>query len=474
MGEVKTLNLFSIIPQDFFKVLTSKNKVIYVDCLLVIYSSYKNELSFGVDKEVLVSQLEQYFEDKTEELVFDEDDIETAKDARSKAQGVLLRLKNSGWIEYDQPSDFSIKVSLLDYAITMIETFNKILSNEEAEYQSQVVQIYSTLINEENYKRPYEYILKSVIENTSKLNTDLKRLNTNIKKYIEAITNEKNASEIISDFFMYHDEIGSKSYHRLKTSDNISNFRNTIIERLRNILNDEQIFLMALAGFKEIENITNEVIASEQLREQILFVISAIQNVDEIIKEIDYKHSRYISSAIARAKFLLNNTNNTEGKVSLILNYVVEELNNTEGIGLNDVIEDDLSDIFNLFPQSFVDNDSLYAIPITRKMVNPEVFSNQMGLSQEERALRKLSMQERNKRRFSLKNINTYVNEVLKENRSVLASTLPLHNKRDLIRVIFISLYGRDAKSTYRVRSLDKEIVKSGFKFNDFMIERIK
>lgn len=466
------MSLFKIVPEDFFKVLTSKNKEIYVDCLLVIYNSYKNELSFGVDKEIILYQLEQYFENKNEELVFDEDDAEVARDARSKANGILLRLKNNGWIEYDQPSDFRVKVNLMDYAITMIETFNKISSNEEIEYQSQFAQIYSTLINQENYSKPYEFILKSVIESTESLISKLKKLNTNIKKYIDDITNDKTANEIVKDFFTYHSEIGSKAYHRLKTSDNVSNFRNTIIEQLRFILNDENVFERALKGYIEIENITEDSNAENQLKAKIIAIINAFINFDDITSEIDFKHSRYMASAIARAKFLLNNTNNVEGKIALVLNYLVEELNDDDSSNLNDVIEDEMVTMFSLYPQAPVDNNSMYVVPITRKMALPDVFSDQFGLSEAERELRKMLIKEQNKRRFSLKNINTYVDELLKENRSVVASSLPINEKRDMIKLIFISLYGRDEKSMYRIKPLETHVIVNEYKFSDFLIER--
>ena len=51
------MNLFNIIPDNFFKPLTSKYKTNYIDCLRLIYNTYKSELSFGVDKEIVISEL---------------------------------------------------------------------------------------------------------------------------------------------------------------------------------------------------------------------------------------------------------------------------------------------------------------------------------------------------------------------------------------------------------------------------------
>jgi hypothetical protein len=470
---VRQLNLFGdIIPDDFFKPLTSKYKTTYIDCLRVIYNTYKSELSFGVDKEIIVAELETYFDNEsTTEMVFDEDN-EIAKDSRSKANAILRRLKESGWIEHELSNDFRVKVNLFDYAATVIESFNKIIKNEELEYQSLVSQIHATLLNKEGYIKPYEYIIKRVIENTEELMMGLKKLNTNIKKYIDAITNEKSAAEIVQDFFIYHTDIGSKAYHRIKTSDNISYFRSSIIENLNNLIKDEEIFERAVLGYMEVEQVANKELAHDLLRGQILSIISAYRNYDEIISEIDYKNAKYIGSSVARAKFLLTNSNNAEGKISKILAYLSDEFNNDETLNLNDEIDDAFLEVFNIFPQGFIDSDSLYVVPISKKVSLPEELESTLGFTAEQRELHRLALKEKSKNRFSRKNINTYIDGLLKENKAVLASTLPLADKRDLIKIIFISLYGRDKKSIYKTTLISERIAVNNFQFNDFLIER--
>lgn len=466
------INLFNIISEDFFKPLTSKYKTVYIDCLRLIFNTYKTELSFGVDKEVILSELESYFDNESNtEMVFDEDE-EIAKDSRSKANGILRRLKDSGWIEYEVSNDYRIKVNLFDYAATMVESFNKIINNEEMEYQSLVSQIHATLLNKEAYVKPYEYIIKRVTENTEELIIGLKKLNTNIKKYIDAITNEKTAGEIVQDFFVYNKDIGSKAYHRIKTSDNISYFRTAIIENLYNILNDERIFERVVLGYMEVEQVEVKEQAENSLRGQIFSIISAFRNYDDIISEIDSKHSKYIGSAVARAKFLLTNTNNAEGKISKILAYLAEEFNKDEALNLHDEIDDTLFEIFNIFPQGFIDSDSLYVVPISKKMSLPQELNTTLGISAEERELHKLALKEKNKNRFSRKNINAFVFELLKDKKAVLASTLPLNSKRDLIKIIFISLYGKDKKSIYKTTRINKLISANNIRFYDFLIER--
>ena len=61
-------NLFSIIPAEFFKPLNSKYKDQYADCLLAIYNSYRTEISYGVDREAVVSTLTEYFNKRTDDI----------------------------------------------------------------------------------------------------------------------------------------------------------------------------------------------------------------------------------------------------------------------------------------------------------------------------------------------------------------------------------------------------------------------
>ena len=43
-------------------------------------------------------------------------------------------------------------------------------------------------------------------------------------------------------------------------------------------------------------------------------------------------------------------------------------------------------EMFNIFPQGFIDSDSLYVVPISKKMSLPNVLCDNLGISEEERA----------------------------------------------------------------------------------------
>ena len=220
-------NLFSVLSNDFFKPLNSKYKDQYADCLLAIYNSYKTEISYGVERESVVSTLTDYFNTRTDDISFD-DDYSFEKDSRSKAQKTINYLKDCGWLDFEEEKNYQQNVVLTEQAVPFIRTMNDVIKNEETEYQGLISQIHAVLQNDDLYSKPYQFILKNVVNSTEQLVSSLKKLNISIKKHIDKQTKNKELSEIFSLFSVYNEEIVSKSLYRLKTSENIGKFRQSI------------------------------------------------------------------------------------------------------------------------------------------------------------------------------------------------------------------------------------------------------
>ena len=464
--------LFEIVGEDYFKPLTSVLKRIYVDCLNIIYDSYRTELSYGADRDVLVAKLTNYFESKgTGDILF-EDETESLKDSKSKASTFLRKLKNYGWIEYDIGNDQKIRVIMPNHSVSLIQTINSITNQKEMEYQSEISAIYSLLTNEELLLRPYVQVVKPVYNHTLSLFTELKKLNTSIRKYIEEITSDKSAEEILENFFTYHEEVGSKAYHRIKTNDNVSRFRSTIISRLQDMLENRERFDLIVQGFMNIEGINDSEEALDTVHGMIAETIERFRSYDEIVDEIDRRNSKYIRNAVERARFLLLNSNNAEGKISKILQYMADQFNKEEENNLTEDASADICRLFNIFPQGFLSGESLKAIPISKKITEVEELTEGFILTDEERTKRSLAIMEKNKNRFSRKNISVFVDQMLEGRLVVKASEIAVTSRRDMIRIIFIYLYGKQNKTDYIVSSSGELIEKEGFRFHDFEIKR--
>lgn len=461
-------NLFQVLPQDFFKPLTSKYRREYADCILLIFNTFKPEISYGVNREIVVKALEGYFEADDVEMTFDEQTY--IRDAREKANAMIASLKACGWLEYEQEKNHQLNVVLFEYAVPMIESMNRVIREEETEYQGIISQIHASLQNADLYTKPYELIIKGVKENTERLISELKKLNASIKRHMDRQTNEMSASEIIEHFFEYHKNIGSKAYLRMKTSENISYFRSAIIEKIEEMMESAELMERAVAGYMEVEQEEDREKAYDQIVSDLLDIKSMFYRLDDIIEEIDRKHAGYMKNAVMRARFKLATGNNMEGKLSRILDTLAEELNRENG-GAEEEGEE-VQALCCIYVQGFLSPESLRTIPVTKKNAHVDDLSGTMTMTEKERQLYKEALRMKNRTRFSRKNINDYVMGLLEGKEKLSVEEIPIESKRDLIRMIYISIYAGNRANNYEIRRTGQRVKRMGYEFPLFEIMR--
>ena len=456
-------NLFSVLPNDFFKPLNSKYKDQYADCLLAIYNSYKTEISYGVDRESVVSTLTDYFNTRTDDISFD-DDNSFEKDSRSKAQKTINYLKDCGWLDFEEEKNYQQNVVLTEQAVPFIRTMNDVIKNEETEYQGLISQIHAVLQNEDLYSKPYQFILKNVVNSTEQLVSSLKKLNISIKKHIDKQTKNKELSEIFSLFSVYNEEIVSKSLYRLKTSENIGKFRQSIKINLDKMLSEPKILKDLVEGYMEIEQETDSDFAKDKIIEMIIDVKSAFENLDKIIDDIDRKNNHYMKNAASRAKFELASGTNQEGKINAILRYLTEFSEEDESIPDN---------FFNVYVQKFVSEESIKKIPEKKTYEEVATINETETLTAEERALKKQMLLDKQMARIYRKKIEAFVLECLGEKDFIFASDIPIKNRKDFETLIYIRLFAIESY-VYKVKKTEQRIRTKNCEFTDFEIIKRK
>lgn len=461
-------SLFQVLPEDFFKPLTSKYRKEYADCIMLIFNTFKPEISYGVNREVVVRTLEDYFDTDDIEMTFDDENY--ISDAREKANGIIASLKSCGWLEYEQEKNHQLNVVLFEYTIPIIESMNKVIQEQETEYQGIISQIHASLQNKDLYVKPYELIIKGVKENTERLISELKKLNVSIKRHMDKQTSDMSASEIIDHFFEYHKNIGSKAYLRMKTSENIAYFRSSIIAKIEEIMEDKSIMERAVTGYMDIEQEDDEDKAYDSIISDLLDVKSMFYRLDDIIEEIDYKHAHYMKNAVMRARFKLATGNNMEGKLSKILDLLAEELNREENDNMTINILEGIDEVFSIYSQGYISPESFKTIPVSKKNSIVDNISDEVIMSEEERLLYKEALRIKNRERFSRKNINEYVQVLLKDKEKISVEDIPIKSKRDLIRIIYISIYAGNRANNYEIKRTNKKVRKMGYTFPMFDI----
>ena len=76
----------------------------------------------------------------------------------------------------------------------------------------------------------------------------------------------------------------------------------------------------------------------------------------------------------------------------------------------------------------------------------------------------------KNRTRFSRKNINEYVVALLGDKEKMSVEEVPITSRRDLIRIIYISIYSGNRSNNYEIKRSDKRVQISGYEFPYFDI----
>lgn len=457
--------MFHIIDEHFFVPLASPNKLVYWECICKLFSVMDHQLSFGVERDVLVEELQYYFE-QVQAADLTGEDIE-GKSARDKANWMLRKLENYGWIDIETDKSYVQRVNFKEYAVKVIKTLLEIAEGKQIEYQGYIYTIYSLVRNATDNPG---IVLLSIVENTDMLITGLKNLSSSIKHYIDELTRYKTPAEIMNVLFNdYIENIVDKAYHRLLTSDNVSKFRPEIIERLESKSRSKSYVEKASKELASIREISMDE-AEELVYHYIHQVIDAFQNMDEILSEINRKNTQYQRAAINRAKFYLIGGEDVRGQIKEILSGMNEEINR-ENMDLGGIYRIEFIDeLIRIYSVAVLDEKSLYTPIEGKKAFEPEQISQE----QPDEAFRNEKMRrmlEKLARVLNPEKVNNYVEEQLGGRQEMLASELPLGNTDDFVKMIYIRLYGQRKNMKYTI-DVKEMTQKDGYQFTDFTIHR--
>ena len=145
------MKLFDYIPQNFFSILSSKNKDIYAIALIVLHKSLQTE-EMSIKKEDYIRVLKEKANDiinnldvDSEEEV-DDDTKESLVNISSKVAFIVRRLEETGWIETELRTDtFDEYIILPTYSIQMLNVLYNFVSDQETAYNSLVHSTYIDL-----------------------------------------------------------------------------------------------------------------------------------------------------------------------------------------------------------------------------------------------------------------------------------------------------------------------------------------
>jgi hypothetical protein len=475
-------NLFDVIPERLFSVLASPLRRYYSDVLFLIYQQYRRN-RFNIDRQDMVQiiadyieeeQADQYFNQALDEEIWNES-LDNPKDARDKANFILRKLEDTGWISIETATDYRQYIMLADWSVRLMETLDRLKNPQEVEYQGFVYATYSALYAD--YAETDSHIaLEQACWNTEQLNSSLKSLYQNIKRHTEQVLNQRQTPEILKlHFDEYQKTIIDKSYHRLKTSDSVFKYRPQIVAKVNQWYNN----------YKKIEEIARLDMQRERydtldeavigVRQQLDFIRESYMSMDDMLNGIDKRNSQYANASYMQVKYGLFQSNaDTSGQLMAILNHLADGIKNGR-LDRRDMLDDGTAELFSIFSQAYMDENSIYKPRAMVRNHQPEAINEVAGPTREQKEQALCQYKRRIESLISKEKINRLVMDCLNDRADIAASEMDIEEIEDLINLIYIADYANAAGVDYSVEFNGRPMTRTqngAFEFKDIKIKK--
>ena len=460
------MSLFDTIPGNFFSVLASGNKEIYVDALMLLHQMFKYELNIRVDD--YISSLIALIEDKTFLPEEDDEITESSLTPNVKARLILDRLIKTGWVDKEFLDGFFIEIiTPRDYAIQMMKLLSELSHHTLREYNSLVFATYSGLKQAKNEHRGqmYEAVL-SARANTEQLTYELKSLYHGIRTYLRRIQEQSDVNMLLKNHFEEYKKMSDRIYHPIKTMDSIHRYMAPIQEILSDILADDELMNGMRERAMTVRKYEHDDEAGREVLSAIDYVLDIYQSVGNIINEIDRKHSIYTKSSIEKIQYLMTADQSIKGKLVELL----KAYGNSSGA--------EHAEIGNMFErnirvnrQEFVDGKSLYHKNIRSRRIDSDPLEITEDDAFSGTAI--AGMLEQIKNGYPIARIRAYVNSLFTEGQtSVSSASIPIENDTDFILLILAIVRANERGMNYRVQMNDGQFDTNGYKIPNMTISR--
>lgn len=440
--------LWGIIPDRFFSLLASQNRVIYAEALLLLFESHITN-QFGIPYDVLRDALQEMLETHAEQglqLVEEEGDAKQAAAlddelgrARAQAAALVRRLEAYGWVNIEDRANYERYIVLPFYSSRILSVLKELCERRSVEYQRYAFETYQHLSGPGAKGQPSSAIL-AARDTTARFMEALRELANNMKQYMQEVANQTTVQDVlIHHFDQYKSKVIDSSYHRLKTSDHVSRYRQRILEIIQDWLLDEDFLVEAVAEGLASGQLAAQDTASDDLRAALQFIDEAYRKLDFTLNEIDLRHNQYLRASFDRARYLGQFSHGVDQMLAHILNW------------LADGGEELPSGLVRLQSIDQLTEGSLYA---PRKPRRPHQPSQHFVLpvSDELRRAQRQQNLARLQKAITREKVQAYVLERLGERQEMEMLELAPTNLDEYLYLAAVYLYGYDGRAGYRLQ----------------------
>lgn len=456
------MNLFEKLPDNFFSILSSKNKNIYGIALVTLYDALTMYRS-RIRKSDYLDLLKSRSGDDVVQLIFDDEDEMVFENIEptlaNKANFILKRLVETGWVYIDYDIKSGVEYLLLpSYSINMLKLIYQFADDSTTHYVSYVHTTYSDLKMEDDLQDESMYrTLDNAYNNTLSLEIEVTKLDHSIKVFNRQLNDMFEPNEVLRQHFdICREDVVDPIYHPLKTHDSITLYHGPISNILKKWLTNDSV------REKIVEQCLRENHAIKNHEEAENDVVKKINRIQDIyyrlsndINKIDKSQAEYVKASAEKVIFLNNRDKSIKGKLEKIFMVLARNINGSEEANKNyPNITKNVVQSIKLYQQGYLDKDSITK-PYKRQA---RIFSEPMpiddfGHTFDENTINVLLGENS---RYSDENVMSFMAKNFNDKEKITAEDVKINEVEDFIFLILASIKSTSRISFYEMTRDDK------------------
>lgn len=424
------------IPDSFWSLFRSRNREIYMEALLQINEEYEYN-NYFLSRDACLQILGDYFASKKIRLEMEdtEDELDMLETPAARILNWLVRAQ---WLKKSEDyGSLVTNIVIPDYAAIFIEALDALTREGMDQTDLYIQNVYATLYSFQNNPRLNAGMLKTALVNTRKLNKALQDMLHNMDKFFGRLLEQKNYGELLSEHLEgYVEEIVSKKYHILKTSDNFYLYKMDIKDCLEKIRENEQ--------------------TAERIGEDGLEILNRIErsfdDIERRISNMDREHTKYIRATVTRMNYLLSGKSDTKGLIVQLLNHIGNDEDGEEKLTK-------VGEKMNLSLESILSEKSLY-----KRRKGRRDFISQLQREEEKEELSRDEVLRLNRihTRYTREQIEEFIESHMEDEKMSLEN-VDIRDDSDFEKIILAYDYSTRNSSRYQVIEEEGQIVKGNY-----------
>ena len=424
----------------------------------------KNSMEY-VERSEIIYWITDFCKSRPKSIMIDDETNSLETDVKKFVSNKIAYLEKSGWLVSERTNDFKIVYQFEAAAIAILNAMEGVEKSQSRpiEHTGYIYNIHSQLMNFDINQGTIT--IEQMVEASRKLNENLRSINNSIKKYLNSLLENENisAGELLRILLEdYQKNVVANAFYNLRVVDNPSKYRGDINDKIEELLKEcvgrliDNYVNVKFNGDRSGDH-QNE--AQEFIVRSLTEIKEQFENIDKTINVLERQNTKYVSTATARLKYLINEESDVEGRVYDILKKICEK-----NLSYDTEFEFSLKNYSRLDESSISNYTKRKAKIVSKKLPQRPIVNPADSVREKE----KLQQQAK----FSILNINKFICSHLVDKQNIEAKDIVLRDYDDLIILFLAQIYAGSEHVQYDVKLKDEFFSYKKSKMTNYVIYR--